>query len=159
MVQVPNRNTKMEKFSTCFTEYDKERTDSITTEEASYSINQVQEMVQSRIQNEMAAWFQSVTDENVNPNQSPSNPLPPASANTLTDADLKKLVNLFKPTHTSLKPKVYVWVAQGKDDKGRDITYCYSHEWIRNFEHDSKNCTCRVDGHKEEATQQNKMGR
>ena len=83
---------------------------------------------------------------------------PPASANAFTNTNLTKLANLLKPTPIPLKPKVYAGFSQGKDDKVRDILYCYSRGWTRNLEHDSKNCTRRVDGHKEETTLQNKMG-
>ena len=55
----------------------------MTTEESSYNINQVQEMVRNgiqtemaSIQTEMAAWCQQIFDENANPNF-PSPPPPP----------------------------------------------------------------------------------
>ena len=92
-------------------------------------------------------------------------PLPPSqeSANSLTDADLTKLANLLKPKlpsnqrHTK-PPVTYTGVAQGKDDKGRDITYCWSHGWTRNLDHNSKSCSRTLDGHKQDATLNNKMG-
>ena len=43
----------------------------MTTEEAPYSINQVQKIIQSGIQNEMVAWCQEITDENAIPNIAP----------------------------------------------------------------------------------------
>ena len=145
-------------FRTCFTEYYKERTESMTTEEASYSDNQVHEMIQSSIEQHMSDFCQHITDENSNPNITPSIAPPPQSANALTGADLSKLAKLLNPTWIPLKPKFYTGVAQGKDDKGRDITYCYSNGWTRNLDHDSKNCTRRVEGHNEKATLNNKMG-
>ena len=102
---------KWSDFWTCFTEFNKERKDYMTIDEPSYSLNQFQEMVRTRIQTETAAWFQEIIDENSDPNIPPTHP-PPASANALT----------------------------------------------RNLDHDSKTCTRRLDGHKEEATLNNKMG-
>ena len=141
----------------------------MTTEEASYSASKVQEMVQSGIakemegmQNHMAAWCQAIADENTDPNL-PSNhpppllPEPSASANMLTEADLDKIVKRLR-NQNNLTPTSNTGVAQGKDDKGRDITYCFTHGWTRNLAHTSKACTRRGEDHKEEATLNNKMG-
>ena len=154
-----------DEFRECFTKWDKERTDSMTTEEASYSANKVQELVQAGIakemesmQNHMAAWCQAISDETTNANQPPpSPPAPSAAMNALTEADLDKIVNRLKVKST-LAPTTYTNVAQGKDDKGRDITYCHTHGWTRNLDHNSKTCTRRAEGHKEAATLTNKMG-
>ncbi len=49
-------------------------------------------------------------------------------------------------------------VAQGYDDDGKPITYCWSHGTTHNLKHHSKSCRRRKEGHKEEATLHNKMG-
>ena len=54
----------------------------MTTDELSYDLNQVQEMVQTGIQKEMAAWCQVITDESSGPNPPLIHP-PPASDNAL----------------------------------------------------------------------------
>ena len=150
-------------FHAVFTEYDKERKDSMTVEEASYTMNQVQELIQAGIQNKMAAWCQTVNDENANPNFQLPPLVPEASANSLSDVDLEKLAVLLK-TKLPLKPlrgtppKVYTGLAQSLDAKGRVITYFWSHGWTSNLDHNSKKCTRKNEGHKDNATFNNKMG-
>ena len=56
------------------------------------------------------------------------------------------------------KPKVYTENAQVRDTKGKSITYCWSHGWTRNLDHNSKMCSRPLDGHKTESTMNNKMG-
>ena len=99
----PDMQTSKE-FRIAFTEYNKERTDTMTTKEGFYTMNQVHELIQAGIQNEKAAWCQPVQDENENPNLPP--PLPQTSlfANILSDIDLAKLAQLLKPTLTPKQP-------------------------------------------------------
>ena len=49
-------------------------------------------------------------------------------------------------------------VAQGADDDGTPITYCWSHGITRNLKHNSKDCKRKKEGHKDAATLTNKMG-
>ena len=39
-------------------------------------------------------------------------------------------------------------IAQEFDPKEHPITYCWSHDWICNLDHNSKNCTRSIEGHK-----------
>ena len=48
--------------------------------------------------------------------------------------------------------------AQGLDDEGIPITYCWSHGMMRNLSHTRATCSCKKKGHKVNATLQNKMG-
>ena len=64
----PITDQKRATFRQCFTEFDKERSNCMTTDEPTYNINQVQEMSRTGIQSEMAAWCQAITDENSDPN-------------------------------------------------------------------------------------------
>ena len=91
-------------FRTVFTEYDKERTDSMTADEASYSINQVQEMIDVGIENKLAAWTQQYADDNVQPYTPPTPPpSPPAhpAANALSENDLVRLATILQGNNTN----------------------------------------------------------
>ena len=48
--------------------------------------------------------------------------------------------------------------AQGTDSKGNKTTYCWSRGITTNLHHNSKGCKRPKEGHKEEATLQNKLG-
>ena len=48
--------------------------------------------------------------------------------------------------------------AQGLDDNGQPITYCWTHGITHNLQHTSKTCKRTADNHKSEATLNNKMG-
>ena len=119
----------------------------MTTEEASYSINQVQELIQSGIQIEIVDWFQSIDNKKFDPNIAPPPPtLHLQSDNVLIDADLTKLATLLKqktvpskPPHTPFTTKVYTGIAQGVDAKSKPITYYWSHGRTCNLDHNSTN--------------------
>jgi len=151
-----------EDFRTTFTIYDKERSDSMTVEEASFSVNQIQAMVQAGIQNEMANWCLPAEEEgppNVPP-PSQGHVQPPPSANILSETDITSLRKLLaeRGTKSDRTPRTYTGIAQGVDEKGHPITYCHSHGWTRNLDHNSTNCSRPLDGHKKDATLTNKMG-
>ena len=48
--------------------------------------------------------------------------------------------------------------AQGLDDEGIPITYCWSHEMTRNLNHTSATCNRKKEGNQDNTTLQNKMG-
>ena len=49
-------------------------------------------------------------------------------------------------------------LAQGLDGEGIPIMYCWSHSTTRNLNHTSATCSHKKEGHKDNATIQNKMG-
>ena len=58
------------------------------------------------------------------------------------------------PNPTSNTPLL----CQGYDDDGKPLSYCHSHGITMNLKHNSKNCIRKKQGHKDEATLQNKLG-
>lgn len=73
----------------------------MTADEASYSSNQVQEMINTGIQSKMTAWSQHFVDEDNNQKFLP-NPRPfPQCTNTLTYNDLAKLANILRGSNPS----------------------------------------------------------
>ena len=82
-------------FGSFITEFDEERREIITVEEASYTMNQVQKLIQTDISNEMAASCQPIADGNANPNIHPPLIPPAATTNALADVNLAKLANLL----------------------------------------------------------------
>jgi hypothetical protein len=102
---------------------------------------------------------QQTNDENNNPNVPP-----PDQANAaLITKDIKELFKSMmsdfklssppnKRRNTSSKP-----MAQEKDTDGHDITYCWSCGITTNLQCTSTSCNRQKEGHKTEATLQNKM--
>jgi len=48
--------------------------------------------------------------------------------------------------------------SQGTNTAGKSITYCFTHGITQNLQHNSKTCARKCDGHKDNATLNNKMG-
>ena len=102
-------------------------------------------------------------DENADPNIRP--PATEQANSALTAIELKdifkSMMSEFKNVNrrggrdhnrTPLPP------AQGTDSDGNKTTYCWSHGITTNLRHNGKGCKRPKEGHKEEATLQNKMG-
>ena len=127
-------------------------------------MNQVQEFIQAGVQRELSQYYMPAQEKNTSPNLTPALTQELQSANQLTDVDIARLAQALAPTlppkpppHTHI-PKTYTGIAHGVDAKGHLITYCSSHSWTRNLDRNSKNCTRKKEGHKVEATLDNKMG-
>jgi hypothetical protein len=144
-------------------EHDDRMKNALTSKAAGYSANQatfVTDIVHQQLQqfvNNMPIYQQGPeNDENQDPNSRPA----PNNANAaLTTDSLKEIFQTMMQEHTNknnapakVKPK-----SQGKDDTGKDITYCHSHGITSNLWHNSKTCKRKREGHKSEATLNNKM--
>ena len=89
------------------------------------------------------------------------------SANAVTLEDMKALFKTMLAEHGSTtppptsdgnrNPRKHL-IAQGYDTAGAPITYCWSHGITKNLKHNSKECKRKKEGHKDEATLNNKMG-
>jgi hypothetical protein len=150
-------------------EHDDRMKNHLTSKGAGYSANQatfVTDLVHQELQqfvNHMPFYQQELgTNENQDPNLPPA-PAPPSSATNnanaaITTDNLKEIFQSLMKEHkqnnpTRVKPK-----AQGKDDNGKEITYCHSHGLTSNLWHNSTTCSRKKEGHNEKATLTNKLG-
>jgi hypothetical protein len=138
--------TEWDDFVDFFTIANDDREKNSTAEEASYTANQVQQIIQQ----ELAAFVQQ--DIQHQPQQ-------PAANSAFTLDDIKTLINnainnkpSSKPSSKQQQPK-----AQGLVD-GIPVSYCHTHGITKNLRHTSASCTRPKEGHKKEATLDNKMG-
>ena len=166
-------------FQTFFAKRDDDRRkNTTTTKSAGYSANEVQELVQK----EMANLLEQLIPEDERqclpapaPSPAPPNTSPSDAANAASvtmeniEKSMKGMIEDFmKKTADGgggggggkgrngrdKKPLI----AQGYDDSGTPITYCWSHGITKNLRHTSKTCSRKKEGHKDDATLNNKMG-
>ena len=145
---------------------------SITTGEAKYTANQVEGILQQ----EMAALMEQM--EALKAQQGQENAPPPTdSANAatgLTASDIKSLIKDALKDSTNSNNNKDGWTKSDRNNKrnnqnnqkclpaqalvnGFPVTYCWSHGISRNLNHNSKTCQRRKEGHKEEATYDNRL--
>ena len=163
-------------FKTFFTAKVNDYLQNTTAANAQYSAAQVREIVNDNIEAYAAA-----TSGNPQATSTPptDNPAPPEAANALTRADIKAIVTEClnqgsSTTNTSTSAKSNysnnnsnssntkksnkVRIAQGYNADGDPISYCWSHGITKNLNHTSVTCNRKKDGHKDQATLNNKMG-
>ena len=144
-----------------------------TSSGAGYAANNVTtitDIVHNELQqfvNNMPFFQQDVpNDENANPNICP--PVTEHANAALTAIELKEI---FKSMMSEFRNddrrgggggggrnRKPLPPAQGTDSEGNKTTYCWSHGITTNLHHNSKGCKRPKEGHKEEATLQNKLG-
>ena len=142
-----------------------------TASDAKYSVAQVREIVQENIDAYAAATAGTPQATTTPP---ADNPKPPETANALTRADVKAIVTeclaqgnnktntstsaKSTSTTTNNKKSNKVRIAQGYNADGDPISYCWSHGITKNLNHTSATCNRKKEGHKDQATLNNKMG-
>jgi hypothetical protein len=154
-------------FKTFFTIAEDDRSKNATTAEATFTANQVQQLIQQ----ELAAFIQQENQsnaENIPPPPASNPPAQEQSANAITAADIQKMINSAinqtppppreglrqrNPNHQN-KPHPK---AQALED-GTPVTYCWTHGVTRNLHHCSKTCSRKAENHKDDATYDNRMG-
>jgi hypothetical protein len=167
----PQANKTYPLFCTYMTaEHEDRMKNQLTSSGAGYSANNVSvitDIVHKQLEhfiNQMPIFQQDPEQYPSNNENSDPNTTPPDQANAaLTTKDIKELFKTmmsdFKQPNppnkrrTSTKPLV----AQGKDTDGKDITYCWSHGITTNLRHTSASCNRQKEGHKTDATLQNKL--
>jgi hypothetical protein len=146
------------------------------------------ETIQDIVHNELQQIFtqhnpeifsaQANATQETHPNPVEPTPTPAPTADPVI-SELRNLVNALSTTNTSSqnhsntynrrpynnrnrlprrntsRPNV---PAQGLDENGIPVSYCWSHGITHNLRHTSKSCTRPKDGHQEEATYTNQMG-
>ena len=142
-----------------------------TTAEATYTANQVQQILQDELS--------TILGSNVTPDPSPSDnpPVPEpviAAANaTVTLDDVRRLIQETLSASSSPHPTTQTssnrvqdpgqrpprppLVAQGLL-RGKPVSYCWTHGVTSNLRHTSASCRRKATGHKDEATYSNRMG-
>ena len=160
----PTTDQTWENFKTFFTIAEDDRFKNTTTSEATFTANQVQQLIQQ----ELAAFIQQETQSNAE-NIPPAKPTPvQEQANSITAADIQKMINsainqtpppprdVLRPrnNNNNNKPRPK---AQALED-GTPVTYCWTHGITRNLYHHSKACSRKAENHKDEATYENRMG-
>ena len=144
------------KFMTHFTAAVKDYNKNTTSSDMKYSAAQVQELVDQRMcQYVIESPEPTTTTPSANATQ--TTPSMEAMFETWLQNRNTPLGNPLPGQHLQPHTKAPL-LCQGYDDKGKPITYCWSHGITQNLKHDSKNCTRRKEGHKENATLHNKMG-
>ncbi len=158
----PEADRDWTNFQTFFTKAENDRRKNTPTSgTAGYSANAIDELIDNRMNNILQQWMQAEDDTARNNQATSSEAQQNDSANaTATIEDLRKEIKKMKEEMQSKhkKKRKDSPPAQGKDENGDDITYCWSHGITRNLWHNSANCNRCKEGHKKEATLQNKMG-
>jgi hypothetical protein len=128
-----------------------------TTSAAGYTANSIQEQVQTELINLLST--NDYTDSN-----NDSAPPTTETANAVTLEAVKTMMveilqsnnntgNRTRPTRPP--PRL---PAQGVDEDGTPVSYCWSHGITSNLAHTSCTCNRKKEGHKDDATLNNKMG-
>ena len=139
---------------------DDRRKNAPTTSTAGYSANQLEEMVKQEMNAILQTWAMVDTDTDANahpPAEPPAIPTDAINANSTLD-DLVSEIRKLKNQVNGRRPAREKPAPQGTDTNGDPITYCWTHGTTRNLWHNSHTCSRPKDGHKKEATLQNKMG-
>ena len=108
-----------------------------------YPTNNVSEL--QNLTNKVNLLFATIGNSNNTQNVSP----PPSTPSTTTT---QPSTRTSTPTPTTSSP------IQGYDKEGYPISYCWTHGIGRNLKHTSCGCKFPTEGHKKEATLNNKMG-
>ncbi len=150
-------------FQAFFTEADNDRRQNTPTSgTAGYSANDIEELVNSQMNSILQTFLQAEdasTTDNVPPPSDSHQQRDTANA-AITIEDLRNEITKMqwemqgKRKNRRKDPPP----AQGKDDNGDNITYCWSHGITKNLWHNSMTCKRCKEGHKKESTLQNKMG-
>jgi hypothetical protein len=157
-------------FKSYFTLAEEDRAKHATTSEATYTANQVQDMITHELS--------SFLDRTVKEHQDEPAPViipPQETANAVTTADIKKMIddavnqrppqprrpgrdktNTREDRRGGRKRKAPL-TAQALVD-GVPVTYCWTHGITSNLSHTSQACTRKSEGHKTEATYDKRLG-
>jgi hypothetical protein len=158
-------------FKTFFTLAEEDRAKHATTSEATYTANQVQDLIQQ----ELSSFLDRTAKEYTPQDEPAASTIPPESANAVTAADIKKMIDAAvnqqaPPVRRQMQDKTNLRDGRrgGRKRKepliaqalleGVPVTYCWTHGITSNLNHTSKACTRKSEGHKDDATYDQKMG-
>ena len=143
--------------------FEDRKKNSTTASEATYTANQVQELLQNEINN----ILQSTDTPTIT-----SPPSPTASANaSITADDVRRVINeALANTRSNNNNRTSNRVeTQGTNPPrpptmcqaivdGVPVSYCWTHGITRNLQHTSSTCKRKSDGHQDDATYYNRKG-
>ena len=158
-------------FQQFFTIAEDDRSKNTTASEATYTANQVQQLIQQ----ELAAFVsQDLTPESEN---TPPPPLIPEQANAVTAADIKAMIDnairqTAPPPRRPLGNRTNTYDRNSSSSStfkrgplkaqalvdGVPVTYCWTHGVTRNLRHTSETCTRTAENHKKDATYDSRKG-
>jgi hypothetical protein len=142
---------------------DDRRKNTATTGTTGYNANNIQELVQTELANAIGA------NALLNGHLEPEEPdTASATANSAVTIDhIRTLMQEIltsnsqtrnRPDNRNNRRNQTPLIAQGIDENGVPISYCWSHGITSNLRHTSCTCTRKKEGHKDEATLNNRMG-
>jgi hypothetical protein len=142
---------------------DDRRKNTITTDAAGYNANNIQEMVQTELANVIGA--NSLLNGQLD-TEDPDTTTGTANAAVTID-HIRTLMqeiltsngqNRNRNDNRNNRRNQEPLIAQGIDENGVPISYCWSHGITSNLRHTSCTCTRKKEGHKDDATLNNRMG-
>jgi hypothetical protein len=155
-------------FQSFFTSADEDRRQNdVTTSDKGFSANSLQELIQSELasilttnnimMNQMPPPPMDTATQHINDENRPPPPPPSDSANaTLTLNDVKDLIQQMMKNQPP--PSVVKGSKPDANSGPIKLSYCWSHGTTTNLNHNSQTCNYKKEGHKDEATINNRMG-
>lgn len=158
-------------FKTYFTLAEADRAKHATTSEATYTANQVQDLIQQELSSFLDRTIQTPIPDDATPSV-----ITQESANSVTSAEIKKMIEEAIHQQPPSNPPTHIRNPRNarRGDKGErkrktqlkaqalvdgvPVTYCWTHGITSNLNHTSHTCTRTSDGHQQDATYDKKMG-
>ena len=152
----PEADKTWTEFKQHFSIAEDDREKNQSNEEAGYSANQMEQIIQQQVQAEMAALLNAIPQLDEEPPPLTEDTQPAANATVTLDAIAKLIDSKLKKARINQSPPETP-SSQGTID-GIPVTYCWSHGITANLYHTSATCRRCKTGHKKEATLNNRMG-
>ena len=157
-------------FNTAYDDYLKYDTSPPTAAEATYTANQVQQI----LHDELSTILGTTAPSDNQPSDSPSLLSNPATANaTVTIEDVRRMIQESLATSSSNQSSVNQASTRGGDPghrpprppliaqglvRGKPVSYCWTHGVTSNLRHSSATCRRKATGHKDDATFNDRKG-
>ena len=157
-------------FNTAYDDYLKYDTSPPTAAEATYTANQVQQI----LHDELSTILGTTAPSDNPPSDSPSLLSNPATANaTVTIEDVRRMIQESLATSSSNQSSVNQAYTRGGDPghrpprppliaqglvRGKPVSYCWTHGVTSNLRHSSATCRRKATGHKDDATFNDRKG-
>ena len=157
-------------FNTAYDDYLKYDTSPPTAAEATYTANQVQQI----LHDELSTILGTTAPSDSPPSDAPSLISNPATANaTVTIEDVRRMIQESLATSTNHQTSINQASTRGGDPghrpprppliaqglvRGKPVSYCWTHGVTSNLRHSSATCRRKATGHKDDATFNDRKG-